>query len=1137
MFRPDDNKGSAFVSSKKRMEHRKQVFALSDSRKHASLLLIALCCLGVVAKGQQKDIYPNPLFKELTERNARKQLLPWQERSNSSTHTGALADSSRKTVMGRSVYRRQQIKQDVVNTGDTPVPNKRTLNDFCKDTSYTKLLSVDRGQIYVESVDELSGGGMLISALMIDTARLPVPSWRTFMLLLNVDDDGMIRWVKQFEDVTPGKFSNFYMGNVFELPNKEIICSGFWNNDGNSSVYNSVVYRLKSNGDIIWVKAFNSTLMANDGFRDRYNLYITGALIGNDGDILLCGTSSSNAPISKRVTIIRLNSAGDLVWDVSYGPYDGEGTNLFFENGMLIVSGVMRLGVEIPPAISFFTVGYEDGKILSKRFYVPDYLDEWERFSKSFTYWDNDCVRLANGHYLAYGKLFSDFGMQRFPGHYFGVAEFDASFNLVDAYTIYSDVNSNFYNNRLRFDEAGNGLIFILRFINSRKIDEFFGSFYNHQFLNQRKVEYRDIGFTEGNGAAFLKSGGYVSVQGVHKDGNHISWFEWRKMHNSDTSSECLGTDTMLFRFLPLHMKEDPGYINSLQATYGELVPVVPDIVQHDALQAFTEDVCKQTNFCDKIKISGNSFVCGADRAAKFTASKNEECGAIVQWQIDYHVVDSLQTLSDTSVLIWFKNINWNGKLYALSSSGPCLGAVVDSMEIFIAKSQGAVNLGPDTSLCPGNHIILNAGAGYSNYEWQDLSTDSVFVVKLPGAYFVKAKDHCGISYTDTVLVSAAPAVPFDVGSDIKMCSNESVTITAPSGFLNYSWSPDQSISSTTGRSAVISPLTNTTYFVTAEKTPGCFAYDTLHVAVYSVPAINLGNDTSFCEGGMMTLAAGTGFSQTIWSNGETEERISVNKAGVYSVTGITAEGCKSSDTLRIAVWPKPSVELGTDSTLCAGGSRILVAGNHASYLWQDGSTAPTFTVHDKGRYYVQVTDDHHCSATDIIDINTVLLPPSGFLKPVDSLCIYEQLRLSPRNNYQSYLWSTGAASASIPVTTPGTYILQVTDSKGCTGWDTTTVVLKECLEGFFIPSAFTPNNDKLNDFIKPVIGAVVKEYHFVVYNRWGQVVFSTKDIHKGWDGSYKGVPQDAGLFMWTCAWQTEGDIPKMNKGTLTLIR
>lgn len=1119
------------------MEHLKQVFTLLDSFKQESLLFLALFCFGTVAKGQQKESSRSTLIKELVEHNARQQSLPWQERSNSFSHTAALPDSSRKAVMARSIYRRQSIKQDIVNAGNTRVPNRRTLNDFCKDTSYTKLLSVYRGQIYVESVDELSGGGMLISATMIDTARLPVPSWRTFMLLLNVDDDGMVRWVKQFEDVTPGKFSVFFMGNVFELPNKEIICTGFWNNDGNSSVYNSVVYRLKSNGDIIWVKAFNSTLMANDGFRDRYNFYITGALIGNDGDILLCGTSASNAPISHRVTIIRLNSAGDLVWNLSYGPYDGEGTNIFFENGVIIVSGVMRLGIEIPPAISFFTVGYEDGKILSKRFYVPDYPDEWERFSKSFTYWDNYCIRLANGHYLAYGKLFSDFGIQRFPGHYFGVAEFDASFNLMDAYTIHSDVYSNYYNNRLRFDEAGKGMLFILKFIDPWKADEFFGSFYKHQFLHQRKVEYRDVGLGERSEAAFLKSGGYVSVQAVFKDGNQTSSFEWRKMHDSDTSSECLGTDTMLFRFSQLNMKEDPEYISNLQAIYDELVPVVPDIVQHDALRTFTEDGCKQTNFCDTVKISGNALICGKDRAAKFTAFKNKECGAIVQWQVDYNVVDSLQTLSDTSVLIWFKNINWNGKLYALSSSGPCLGAVVDSIEVFIAKSQGTVNLGPDTSLCPGNRIILNAGTGYSKYEWQDLSTDSVFVVKSPGAYFVKAKDHCGISYTDTVLVSAAPPVPFEIGSDIKMCSNESVTITAPSGFLNYSWSPDQSISSTTSRSVVISPLKNTTYSVTAEKTPGCFAYDTLHIAVYSVPAINLGNDTSFCEGGVMTLAAGIGFSQTTWSNGKTEERISVNKAGVYSVTGITAEGCKSSDTLRIAVWSKPLVELGTDSTLCAGGSRILVAGNHASYLWQDGSTTPTYTAHDKGRYYVQVTDDHRCSATDTININTVSLPPSGFLKSVDSLCIYEQLRLAPRNNYQSYLWNTGAVSASIPVTTPGTYILEVMDSKGCSGSDTTLVVAKECLEGFFMPTAFTPNNDKLNDLIKPIIGAVVKEYYFVIYNRWGQVVFSTKDILEGWDGTYKGVPQNSGLFMWSCVWQAEGATRKINKGTLTLIR
>lgn len=92
-------------------------------------------------------------------------------------------------------------------------------------------------------------------------------------------------------------------------------------------------------------------------------------------------------------------------------------------------------------------------------------------------------------------------------------------------------------------------------------------------------------------------------------------------------------------------------------------------------------------------------------------------------------------------------------------------------------------------------------------------------------------------------------------------------------------------------------------------------------------------------------------------------------------------------------------------------------------------------------------------------------------------------------------------------------------------------------MEGFYIPSAFTPNNDKLNDVFKPIIGAALKEYVFTIYNRWGQIVFSTKDMNAGWDGTYKGQTQNTGVFMWTCTWQEEGGLKNFEKGIVTLIR
>ena len=104
-------------------------------------------------------------------------------------------------------------------------------------------------------------------------------------------------------------------------------------------------------------------------------------------------------------------------------------------------------------------------------------------------------------------------------------------------------------------------------------------------------------------------------------------------------------------------------------------------------------------------------------------------------------------------------------------------------------------------------------------------------------------------------------------------------------------------------------------------------------------------------------------------------------------------------------------------------------------------------------------------------------------------------------------------------------------------GKDSVVVKIKDCMEGFFVPSAFTPNNDGKNDIFRPLIFGNVKQYQFTIYNRWGQIVFRTKEIGKGWDGNLGGVLQDPNVFTWTCTYQLEGEGKKSEKGLVTLIR
>jgi gliding motility-associated-like protein len=134
-------------------------------------------------------------------------------------------------------------------------------------------------------------------------------------------------------------------------------------------------------------------------------------------------------------------------------------------------------------------------------------------------------------------------------------------------------------------------------------------------------------------------------------------------------------------------------------------------------------------------------------------------------------------------------------------------------------------------------------------------------------------------------------------------------------------------------------------------------------------------------------------------------------------------------------------------------------------------------------------------------------------------------------------LWSTGANTPSLVISTPGSFWLQVKDNYDCIGRDTIVVRPKECLKGLFVPTAFTPNDDGKNDIFRPLLFGDVKKYSFSIYNRWGQKIFETTDLNRGWDGTIGGRKQDTNVFVWLCIYQLEGESTNTKRGSVVLLR
>ncbi|MEI9959014.1 MAG: gliding motility-associated C-terminal domain-containing protein [Ferruginibacter sp.] len=115
---------------------------------------------------------------------------------------------------------------------------------------------------------------------------------------------------------------------------------------------------------------------------------------------------------------------------------------------------------------------------------------------------------------------------------------------------------------------------------------------------------------------------------------------------------------------------------------------------------------------------------------------------------------------------------------------------------------------------------------------------------------------------------------------------------------------------------------------------------------------------------------------------------------------------------------------------------------------------------------------------------------------------------------------------------------MSVIDSNKCKGADTIQVIKKYCGQSIYIPTAFSPNNDSKNDLFKATLfGDIPARFELYVYNRYGEVVFNSKDINKGWDGIFKGKLQPASSYVWRCIYQFNGKDLNNETGSVILIR
>ncbi len=361
-----------------------------------------------------------------------------------------------------------------------------------------------------------------------------------------------------------------------------------------------------------------------------------------------------------------------------------------------------------------------------------------------------------------------------------------------------------------------------------------------------------------------------------------------------------------------------------------------------------------------------------------------------------------------------------------VTDSKGCTGSV--SVNIPPASSPQPAIQG-ELEICPGGTTTLNAGAGFSNYEWSNGFSSPSITVNNPGVYSVTVTNSAGCSGTASATVSNYLVEPPDIAGPQGICDGQSAQLNAGSGFVSYQWSNNLS-----GQQITISQPGN--YTVTVTDMNGCSTQASKTIAQFETPQPVIQGQSSICEGSPpVVLDAGAGYVSYLWSTFSNGRFLQVSEPGVYSVTVTSQQGCQGVASASVDEFPSPAPYINGPASFCEGQSITLMAEpGYQTYLWSNGSNTPNQTISQGGAYTLVVTDANGCQGETTVNITEFSSPNPGITGDLSICSANGSGLLVATDGFDSYEWSNSSSGNPVNIFEPGSYSVTVTDQNGCAG-------------------------------------------------------------------------------------------------------
>lgn len=483
-----------------------------------------------------------------------------------------------------------------------------------------------------------------------------------------------------------------------------------------------------------------------------------------------------------------------------------------------------------------------------------------------------------------------------------------------------------------------------------------------------------------------------------------------------------------------------------------------------------------------------------------------------------------------------------------LSDNDVCTSNDTAFVEVSVIEPQPAT-IDPVTTLCPGGSMQLQANGGYG-FQWlpaagiTDLTVANPMVNPLETTtYTVLVTDSCG---TDTASIEVVVAEPTGVGAgnDTTLCLGGSVPLSATGGGT-YSWTPSASLDDPALATPLATPLDTTMYHVWITTPEGCEVEDSMLVSVLAGLPEPMLEDTAICLGASVQLVAQGGDTYTwlpapgISSLNVANPAVSPTAPTTYVVlVGNTCGTVRDSAFVDVqfvtaSAWP--------DTLVCANERLVLHASGGTGYLWAPVPSAEDSLVLDPsiaGSYSVTVSNDLGC--TDVASVMVALYPPASVTAGYESTVDWgESVQLHAFGD-GTFLWSPDSTLSCVDCAEPfafpentTTYTVEITDMNGCKAIDQVTIFFRGSL---FVPNTFTPNGDGVNDQFHALTHEV-GDFRLLVFNRWGEQIFSTDRLTGAWDGTYAGKQSPIDTYVWRVDYTLTNGSPHTVYGHVNLIR